>query len=68
MNRTINRPIPTIPPTTVITYWASKHNGVTVFAKCDGSVQPINNLIKKDVLIKLMTRNGGEAISNEDFK
>jgi len=68
MNRTIKKPIPTVPPTTVITYWASKHNGVTVFAKCDGSVQPINNLIKKDVLIKLMTRNGGEAISNEDLK
>jgi prepilin-type N-terminal cleavage/methylation domain-containing protein len=65
--RTINKPIP---GTNVkdVTYWASRHNGVVVFAKCDGSVAPINAQIKKDVLIKLMTRNGAEAVSNDDFK
>jgi len=65
MDRTINKPIP---GTNIVTYWASRHNGVCNYAKCDGSVASINNLIKKQVLIKLMTRNGGEAVSSDDFK
>src|SRR5262249_31049771 len=65
LNRKINRPIP---GTTVVTYWASKHNSVVNFARCDGSVSTVNALIKPQVLLKLMTRNGGEAISAEDMK
>jgi prepilin-type N-terminal cleavage/methylation domain-containing protein len=66
-NRTINRPI-VIGTTKSYTYWMSKHPGIVNFAKCDGSVASISQTISKQVLIKLMTRNGGEAISNEEVK
>jgi prepilin-type N-terminal cleavage/methylation domain-containing protein/prepilin-type processing-associated H-X9-DG protein len=65
MDRTINKPIP---GTNVITYWASRHNGVVNFARCDGSVSSISSMIKRQVLIKLMTRNGGETVSNDEMK
>ena len=38
------------------------------FAECDGSVTIVTNQINKLVLIKLMTRNGGEAISSDEIK
>jgi prepilin-type N-terminal cleavage/methylation domain-containing protein len=66
-NRTINKPI-VVGSTKSYTYWSSKHPGIVNFAKCDGSVASISQTINKQVLIKLMTRNGGEAISNEEVK
>jgi prepilin-type processing-associated H-X9-DG protein len=46
----------------------SKHPNQVNFAKCDGSVAPITNQIDKRVLIKLMTRSGGETISADEMK
>ena len=67
VDRTINKPIQ-ISGTNYYTYWMSKHPGVVNFMKCDGSVQTVTNQIKKDVLVKMMTRNGGEAISSDQTK
>jgi prepilin-type N-terminal cleavage/methylation domain-containing protein/prepilin-type processing-associated H-X9-DG protein len=64
-DRTINRPLP---GTNVYSYWASNHNHVVNFAFCDGSVKTVTDQIKKVVLIKIMTRNGGEAVSSEEVK
>jgi prepilin-type N-terminal cleavage/methylation domain-containing protein len=66
-DRTINRPL-LAGGKTYWTYWSSGHNGVVVFGRCDGSVGTINDKIKKDILIKLMTRNGGEAVSTDDLR
>ncbi len=49
-------------------YWMSKHPNIVNFAKCDGSVSTVTNQINKLVLIKLMTRAGGEALSAEEIK
>lgn len=49
-------------------YWSSKHTNVVNFAKCDGSVSTISFQIKRPVLIALMTRSGGEAISDDEVK
>jgi len=66
-DRTINKPLPgTVPP--LFTYWSSNHNHVVNFAFCDGSVRSVTDQIKKAVLIKIMTRNGGEAVSSEEVK
>jgi prepilin-type N-terminal cleavage/methylation domain-containing protein/prepilin-type processing-associated H-X9-DG protein len=68
-NRTIGRALPSpITGRPAFVYWSSKHSGVVNFARCDGSVSSINSRIKTPILIKLMTRSGGEAISNEDMK
>src|SRR5262245_24405177 len=69
LDRYINRGLPgtnQTPATT--TYWASKHNGVVNFARCDGSVSSISAGIKRNVLVKLMTRNGGETVSTDEMK
>jgi len=66
-DRTINKPI-TIGTTNYYTYWMSKHPNLVNFARCDGSVGSITNQIKKDVLNKLMTRNGGESMSSEEMR
>jgi len=67
IDRTINRPIPgTNPP--LFTYWGSKHNAQVNFANCDGSTRSIQSSIKRDVLIKLMTRDGGESLSSEEIR
>lgn len=50
------------------TYWSSKHPNQVNFAKCDGSVGPITNQINKNVLVKLMTRAGGEPLSASEVK
>ena len=66
-DRTINKPLPgTVPP--LFTYWSSNHNHVVNFAFCDGSVRSVTDQIKKAVLIKIMTRNGGEAVSSDEVK
>ena len=46
----------------------SKHPNLVNFARCDGSVSAVTNQINKLVLIKLMTRNGGESISSDEMK
>ena len=46
----------------------SKHPSLVNFARCDGSVSVVTNQINKLVLIKLMTRNGGESISSDEMK
>lgn len=66
-DRTLNQPI-RVGGTNYYTYWMSKHPGLVNFLNCDGSIRPINNQINKLVLIKLMTRNGGEAISAEETR
>lgn len=67
LGRTINKPI-TVGTTNYWTYWASKHPGMVNFARCDGSVGTITSQINKLVLMKLMTRSGGETISSEEIK
>jgi prepilin-type N-terminal cleavage/methylation domain-containing protein len=49
-------------------YWQSRHPGIVNFARCDGSVSAATNQINKLVLVKLMTRNGGESISADQQK
>jgi len=67
IDRTINRPI-TIGGVNYYSYWMSKHPSQVNFAKCDGSVAPVTSQINKLVLIKLMTRNGGESLSSSEVK
>lgn len=67
MNRTINKPI-VVGGVVYKTYWMSMHPNLVNFLKCDGSVAPVTNQINKTVLIKMMTRNGGEAISSDEMK
>jgi len=66
-SRTLNKPI-VAGTTNYYTYWMSKHPNLVNFVKCDGSVSPQTNQINKLVLMKLMTRNGGEAISSTEAK
>jgi prepilin-type N-terminal cleavage/methylation domain-containing protein len=66
-DRTINKPIQ-ISGTNYYTYWMSKHPGCVNFLRCDGSVGTVTNQINKQVLIKMMTRAGGEAISADQMK
>jgi Protein of unknown function (DUF1559) len=67
IDRTINRPIQ-ISGTNYYTYWMSKHPGCVNFLKCDGSVSTVTNQINKLVLVKMMTRGGGEALSADQIK
>jgi prepilin-type N-terminal cleavage/methylation domain-containing protein len=70
LDRTFNK-FPVVPnsnPTFRIPYWASKHPNIVNYARCDGGVSAIQMGINKLILVKLMTRNGGESISAEDLK
>jgi len=67
VDRTINKPI-VAGGQNYYTYWMSKHPGLVNFSRCDGSVGVVTNQINKVVLIKLMTRNGGESISSDETK
>jgi prepilin-type processing-associated H-X9-DG protein len=72
-DRTINKPIIvtnqlTGATTTYWWYWASKHPGMVNFGFCDGSVRTVTAQINKLILNKMMTRNGGEAISADEIK
>ncbi len=67
-DRTINVPLKGADGLPHYYYWASQHNGVVNFAFGDGSVRSLNARLKKDVLTKIMTRNGGEAITSDDLK
>jgi len=66
-DRTINRPI-VAGGKNFFTYWSSKHPSIVNFARVDGSVGTVTQTIKKDVLNKMMTRNGGESISADEMK
>ena len=67
IDRKMGKPMPgTNPPS--YSYWASNHNQISNFAFCDGTVRSITDQIKKAILIKIMTRNGGEAVSAEDVR
>ncbi|MFO0960723.1 MAG: DUF1559 domain-containing protein [Isosphaeraceae bacterium] len=65
--RNLNKPL-IINGKSYWTYWSSKHPNQVNFAKCDGSVGPISNQINKNVLVKLMTRAGGEPLSANEIK
>jgi prepilin-type N-terminal cleavage/methylation domain-containing protein len=67
IDRQLNKPIQ-IAGVNYYTYWMSKHPGLVNFVKCDGSVSAITNQINNGVLLKLMTRSGGEAISADEMK
>jgi prepilin-type N-terminal cleavage/methylation domain-containing protein len=67
IDRSINKPI-TVGGVNFYTYWMSKHPSQVNFVRCDGSVGPVTNQINKLVLIKMMTRNGGEALSTDEMK
>jgi len=67
LDRTLNKPIQ-IKGANYYTYWMSKHPGVVNFLKCDGSVSTVTNQIQKQVLVKMMTRAGGEALSADQIK
>jgi prepilin-type N-terminal cleavage/methylation domain-containing protein/prepilin-type processing-associated H-X9-DG protein len=66
-NRKLNKPLGSflLYP---MSYWSSKHNHQLNYARCDGSVTTIPDTIQTPVLIKFMTRNGGEALSAEEMK
>ena len=66
-DRTVNKPI-NIGGVNYYVYWMSKHPNMVNFAKCDGSVAVVTNQIQKLVLNKMMTRNGGEALSSEEIR
>ncbi len=72
MDRYINKPFRSIDGNgnafNNYNYWMSKHPGMVNFLRCDGSVGQVTNTIKRDVLIKMMTRAGGEAISSDQMK
>ena len=67
IDRQVNKPIQ-IAGTNYYTYWMSKHPGVVNFLKCDGSVSTVTNQINRLVLVKIMTRSGGEALSADQIK
>lgn len=65
--RKINQPI-VFNGQNFYTYWMSKHPGLVNFGFCDGTVRTITNQINPIVLVKMMTRNGGEAISSNEMR
>ncbi len=67
IDRQINKPI-MIQNQNSYTYWMSKHPGVANFLRADGSVSTVTNQINKLVLVKMMTRNGGEALSADQMR
>ncbi len=67
VDRTVNKPIQT-KGANYYTYWMSKHPNAVNFLKCDGSVSTVTNQINKAVLIKMVTRAGGEAISSDQTR
>ncbi|MDX2038654.1 MAG: DUF1559 domain-containing protein [Isosphaeraceae bacterium] len=67
VDRSINKPI-RVSGVNYYTYWMSKHPQIVNFAMCDGSTRSIQQTINKNVLVKMMTRNGGEALSADEMK
>ena len=67
IDRTVNKPIQ-ITNANYYNYWSSKHPGAVNFLRVDGSVSTVTNQINKLVLVKMMTRSGGEALSADQMK
>lgn len=67
IDRKINQPIQ-ISGKLYNIYWSSKHPGLVNMSKVDGSVSSVKETINRQVLISLMTRAGGEAISGDALK
>jgi prepilin-type N-terminal cleavage/methylation domain-containing protein len=67
IDRQVNKPV-VIQGTNYYTYWMSKHPGCVNFLKCDGSVSTVTNQINRLVLVKIMTRAGGEALSADQIR
>jgi len=67
-DRTVNKAILGADGKNYYTYWMSRHPNLVNFVKCDGSVSPVTSQINKIVLIKLMTRNGGETVSSDEMR
>jgi prepilin-type N-terminal cleavage/methylation domain-containing protein len=67
IDRQINKPIQ-IAGVNYYTYWMSKHPGCVNFLKCDGSVSTVTNQINRLVLVKMMTRAGGEPLSADQIR
>ena len=65
LNRRFNRP--NVISGRTLPYWQSQHGSVVNFAKVDGSVVSLKDGINKVVLLRLMTRNGGETISSDAY-
>jgi prepilin-type N-terminal cleavage/methylation domain-containing protein/prepilin-type processing-associated H-X9-DG protein len=66
-DRQVNKPIQ-IQGVNYYTYWMSKHPGAVNFLRCDGSVSTVTNQINRLVLVKMMTRALGEALSADQMK
>ncbi len=66
IDRTINQPVK-VNGNNYYIYWMSKHPGIVNFAMCDGSTRTIKATINKNTLVKLMTRNGGETLSSNEY-
>ena len=58
----------TINGPTYYTYWASKHPASSTSPSATAASRRSRTRINKLVLIKLMTRTGGEAISSDEMK
>jgi prepilin-type N-terminal cleavage/methylation domain-containing protein len=67
IDRTVNKPISLL-GVNYYTYWMSKHPNIVNMARCDGSVSAVTNQINKLVLVKMMTRNGGETLSADEMR
>jgi prepilin-type N-terminal cleavage/methylation domain-containing protein/prepilin-type processing-associated H-X9-DG protein len=67
IDRNINQPY-TLNGVNYYNYWMSRHPGLVNFVKVDGSVSQVTSQINKAVLIKMMTRAGGETISSDEMK
>ena len=67
IDRSVNKPIQ-IKGINYYTYWMSKHPNAVNFLRCDGSVSTVTNQINKVVLVKMMTRAGGEALSSDQMR
>ena len=67
IDRSINKPI-RINGVNYYTYWMSRHPGLVNFTMADGSTRSIQQTINKNVLVKMMTRSGGEALSADEVK
>lgn len=68
MDRRVNNPIRGSDGRPYWNYWAAKHRGVINFAFGDGSVRTLQDKIQPNILVNMMTRNGGEAISSDDLR
>ena len=67
VDRQLNRPI-RVNGVNYSTYWMSRHPNIANFVMCDTSIRTVTSQINKNVLVKMMTRAGGEALSADEMK